>query len=434
MNSLRQYTRFLPAALILFSVNALNYYDRHVAGALTEPIRREFHLSDAQIGLLTSAFIWIYAIVGVPLGLLADGWSRKKVLAWGVLLWTSMTAMAGWTGNFWTLLLTRMGVGVGEAACAPAATSWLAELCPEELRSRVLAIFMLGVPIGGALSFLFSGVVAQAFGWRAAMVLAAAPALILVPAILFVREPERVSVGAKASGISVRAVASILRLRTFWWIVLSGALFNFNGYVVAFFIPAFFSRTHHLPLRSATAAMAGIYLIGGIVGAYFGGTWGDGIAKRRKDGRMLLASLCTILAAPCALLGFVLSAGHFWQAFAFLVLMYGLMTPYFGLVYASLQDIVAPELRATAMAAYLLGMYVLGGSMGPLVIGMLSDRFARRAAMLAGSPDVAESFRAIGLQHALQLLPIVYVGLAVILYMGSRSIVRDAVEPPASVE
>src|SRR5260221_2702422 len=118
-------SRFLPPALILFAVNPLNFYDRHVPGALTEPIRKEFHLTDTQIGLLGSAFIWVYALIGLPLGRIADSASRKKLLAAAIVTWSSLTASAAFAGSFSMLLFSRIGVGVGEAGCAPAATSWL---------------------------------------------------------------------------------------------------------------------------------------------------------------------------------------------------------------------------------------------------------------------------------------------------------------------
>jgi predicted MFS family arabinose efflux permease len=115
----------LFSLVVLFAINILNFYDRHVPGALVEPMRKEFHLTDTQVGLLGSAFIWLYAIVGVPLGYLADSWSRKKLLAWGVVVWASLTASAAFATNYALLLFSRLGVGLGEATCAPTATSWL---------------------------------------------------------------------------------------------------------------------------------------------------------------------------------------------------------------------------------------------------------------------------------------------------------------------
>src|SRR5271156_1183722 len=179
------------SVLVLSAINLLNFYDRQVTGALVEPMRKEFGLSDTQIGLLGSAFIWIYALVGVPLGRIADVWSRKRLLAMGVTVWSALTAAAGLAASFKFLLLTRCGVGVGEAVCAPVGTSWIGDLFPPDRRARVLSLFMLGVPVGGALSFLVCGPIAQAWGWRAAMVSAAGPATLLVPLLLILHEPAR---------------------------------------------------------------------------------------------------------------------------------------------------------------------------------------------------------------------------------------------------
>src|SRR5258706_6115000 len=216
------------SVVVLFAINILNFYDRHVPGALVEPRRRDFHLSDSQMGLLGSAFIWIYAIFGVPLGRIADSASRKKLLAWGVVTWTAMTASAGLATTYPMLFLSRVGVGVGEAACAPTATSWLGDLFPPTRRSRVLALFMLGVPVGAALGFFFSGPIAQAYGWRAAMVFAAVPALLLVPALLMLQEPER---GASQSHRAPPARGSmwrVLPIPALWRIIASGPQLHFS--------------------------------------------------------------------------------------------------------------------------------------------------------------------------------------------------------------
>src|SRR6516165_10567691 len=94
---------------VLVAVNILNFYDRHVLGALTEPLRKEFALNDAQVGLIGSAFIWLYAIVGLPLGRAADSWSRKKLLASGMIVWSALTGVAALAANYTMLLFSRLG-------------------------------------------------------------------------------------------------------------------------------------------------------------------------------------------------------------------------------------------------------------------------------------------------------------------------------------
>src|SRR6267154_935044 len=186
----RRSTTWWPLA-VLVAINVLNFYDRQVAGAVVEPVRKEFHLTDTEIGGLNFAFTMLYGLVGLPLGLLADRVSRKKLLAVGIAIWALLTASARWINSYSFLVISRLGVGVGEATAAPTATSWIGDLFPAEDRSKPLALFMLGVPVGGALSFFFSGPIAQKLGWRAAMLAAAAPALLLIPLLLMLREPRR---------------------------------------------------------------------------------------------------------------------------------------------------------------------------------------------------------------------------------------------------
>ncbi len=411
--------------LVLFAINILNFYDRHVPGALTEPVRKEFHLSDTEIGLLGSVFIWLYALIGVPLGRVADTWSRKKLLAGGVLIWSSLTAFAAFAANYGMLMVSRLGVGVGEAACAPTATSWLGDLFPPTQRARALALFMLGVPVGAALSFFFSGPIAQAWGWRPAMVLAAVPAVLLIPALLLVPEPRRGAAETHREPASAGSMWSVLRIPTLWWIIASGALLNFNMYAIGTFLPAFLSRVHGLSLAASGIATGVIYLLGGIAGGAIAGQMGDWIVHRRKDGRMLVSAIIALAGAPVAYGGITRPAGSLLPAVVLLALCYCALNTYYGLVYSAIQDIVAPDQRGTTMAIYFMAMYLCGASFGPLLTGNLSDRLAHRAALLAGSPVLTEAAKAVGLQQAMLIIPALSAALAFVLYMGSRTIIRD---------
>lgn len=409
---------------VLIAINVLNFYDRHVAGAVVEPVRKEFSLSDTQIGWINTAFTVLYGIVGLPLGRLADKVSRRKLLAVGMVIWAALTAYAKWVFSYPLLVIARLGVGVGEASCAPAATSWIGDLFPANRRAKPLALFMLGVPVGGALSFFFSGPIAQRFGWRAAMVLAAAPALLLVPILLSLKEPER---GASDN----QAIAppgsfwEVLRIPSFLWIVTSGALVNFNLYAIGTFLPAFFGRIHHMNVARAGVTTGVVYAIGGVLGGVIAGASGDYIARRRASGRLQIAAIAALAAAPVSYFGIRQSYGALALALPLLTLMYGLLNMYYGLVYASIQDIVAPALRGTSMAIYFLVMYLGGASWGTVIIGKMSDNFARHAAALAGSAKVTEAFKAVGLQQAMLAIPVLSIVLAVVLWMGSRTIGKD---------
>lgn len=421
---------------VLVAINVLNFYDRQVAGAVVEPVRKEFSLSDTQIGLLNTAFTVLYGIVGLPLGRLADRTSRKKLLAIGMTVWALLTASARWINSYSFLVFARLGVGVGEATAAPTATSWIGDLYPPQRRSRPLALFMLGVPVGGALSFFFSGPIAQKLGWRAAMVVAAVPAVLLVPLLLMLKEPARGASEkhppAATSTASVwQVLGKLLSIPSFLWIALSGALVNFNLYSVATFFPAFFGRIHHMNVARAGLIMGTIYAVGGILGGSAAGLLGDRVVRGSASGRMRIAAGAALLAVPLCYFGIRLDPGALTLVVVLLTLAYGLLNMYYGLVYASIQDIVPPALRGTSMAVYFLVMYLVGASWGTLIIGKMSDFFALRAAHLAGFDKINEAAKAIGLQQALLAIPVLSLLLALVLWAGSRTIEKDMLNQKA---
>jgi len=411
---------------VLFLVNVLNFYDRQALAVVIEPLRHEFHLTDTQLGGLVTMFTVVYALAGLPLGRLADTGSRKRLLAMGVAVWTGLTALGGLAVNYATLLATRLGVGIGEAVCTPAAASWIGDLVPVTQRARAMAGFMMAVPIGLMLSSVVSGPVAQAYGWRAALWLAAAPGLVLAPALLRLTEPKR--------GIGKTSASGGFKPPAFWWITVSGALLNFVVYSFSTFLPAFLTRYHGL-----SVAQAGIWTgfgsgASGVLGGIAAGLSGDRIIRTRPNGRMQLAAAASLLSALPAFAAIRLPAGDVAAAIALLMLAYGLLQTYYGLVYASIQDIVEPGARGIAMATYFVVMYLGGASWGPLITGRLSDHFAGEAARAAGLAVITEAAKAIGLHQAMYVIPLLSVMLAGVLWVAQACLPVAQASLPVRVE
>lgn len=415
------------ALWVLFGINTMNFYDRMILSVVAEPIRKEWALSDSALGLLGTAFTLLYAFVGVPFGRMADTQPRKWILSAGCALWSVLTAVSGMAQSFWTLFVARLGVGVGEASCAPAANSLLGDLYPPKQRSRALSIFMLGLPVGMFLSFLISGLVASAYGWRAAFYVALIPGLLLAALALWMPEPAR---GASEGRVDTAhrpgsPYLVVLGIPTLIWIIISGALHNFNMYAATSFMTAFLARYHTLDLKSAAFAASVIFGVSGIVGLLAGGWAADRFGGKRTDGRLLLSAVTLAAAAPCVYLALRQPGG---AVVPFVLLMgagLAFVYVYYSSVYAAIQDVVEPSLRGTAMALYFFAMYVLGGSLGPLGTGMLSDYYAKQAMADAGATAMSESFKAIGLHHAMHAIPALCLVLAVVLYAASRTVGRD---------
>jgi MFS family permease len=413
---------------VLFLLNGLNFFDRNILGAVVEPLRREWGLGDAQIGWIGTAFTLLYALVGLPLGRLADTWRRTWLLGGGALLWSAMTAVSGLATSFAGLFTARMAVGVGEAVCAPAATSLIGDLFPASRRGRATAVFMLGLPVGIGLSYVVGGAVAQAWGWRATFFVAGLPGIAAAALCLTLPEPARGTAEAHPIGTlrrSETARALLAQTPTLGWISLSGALHNFNLYALSTFVPALLTRHHGLSVRTAGALSGLMFGVFGGAGMILGGWMGDRLEARREGDRLLGSAVAIALSIPLLLLFVAQPPGAVGRALVFVCPALLLMYLYYAPAYATIHDVVEPSRRGTAMAVYFCAQYLLGASLGPVGTGMLSDRLAARAAASAGSATVTEAFRAQGLHEAMYVVPLISVALSCVLFAGARAAARD---------
>ena len=165
---------------ILLVVYIFNFLDRQIVNILAEPIKRDLHLTDTELGLLAGpAFAVFYALLGIPIARYADkdGTNRVRLIALALAIWSAMTAVCGLAQNFVQLLFARIGVGVGEAGCTPAAHSLISDSVAPEKRSSAIAFYGLGVPIGSLLGLVIGGIVNDLHGWRVALMLVGAPGL-----------------------------------------------------------------------------------------------------------------------------------------------------------------------------------------------------------------------------------------------------------------
>jgi MFS family permease len=438
---------------VLMGINTMNFFDRQILPAVQEKIRQEWKLSDSELGWLGTAFILLYAVIGLPLGHLADVWQRRWILAGGAALWSLLTFGSGLAWGFWSLFVMRLGVGVGEASCAPTSSSLIGDLVPADRRARAMAWLMLGLPFGLALSFFVSGAIAERRSWQEAFYVAGLPGLLLAFAALFIIDPERggseprdKESGVRGQESGVRGQAEKVRLTpdswllipeswytaarlvlgmpTMWWIIASGAIHNFNMYALGTFLASFVKRYHHVGVERA-GQVSGLAYGFGALGIFGAGWLADRTFRRGVRGRLYVACIGLAAAIPCLLLALAVPAGQLALCALWLLPACMLLYTYYGAVYATIQDITEPSLRGTAMSIYFCAMYLLGAVLGPVATGWLSDHFARRAAAADGSLDVLEPHKAIGLHDAMYVIPILSVALVVVLFAASRTVQGD---------
>jgi MFS family permease len=416
---------------VLMGINTMNFFDRQILPAVQEKIRKDWPLSDTELGWLGTAFILLYAVVGLPLGRMADVWRRPWILAAGVGLWSVFTLGSGLAWSFWSLFAFRMGVGIGEASCAPTASSLIGDLVPANRRARAMAWFMLGLPLGLALSFFVSGTIAERRSWQEAFYVAGLPGLLLGIAALFIIDPERggsepnpVEATTRASLPFLTAVRRVLGMPTMVWIIASGAIHNFNMYALGTFLASFLKRYHQVSVERA-GQVSGLVYGFGAMGIFASGWLADRAFRRGVRGRLKVACIGLTAAIPCMLLALAAPAGQIGLCAVWLLPACMLLYTYYGTVYATIQDITEPSMRGTAMSIYFCAMYLLGAVLGPVGTGWVSDLGARRAAAADGSTVVTELHKAIGLHDAMYLIPVLNAALVAVLLAATWTIQGD---------
>ena len=430
-----QKSRMRPAValLVLTAINTLNFYDRQFLAAVAESVRHEWHLTDLQLGWLATAFILSYSVFGLPLGRLADIGPRQLILAGGLATWSIFTTLSGLSRSFWEFFALRAGLGIGEATCAPVSISLIGDLFKPARRGRALSVFMLGLPLGIALSYLAGGALAQNVGWRSAYILAGIPGMLLAGIVLSFSDPPRGLSESTGEGGAARPGSPwkvILSLPTMWWIILSGAVHNFNLYAISLFLPAFLIRYHQTTTRAAGSISAVVIgLIGG-AGMLIGGWAGDRLSRTGVRNRMVLAASAALVSAPLLHLAMRQAPGDLIAFLVFLGAAWMLMYAYYPNVYSTIQDLLEPALRGTGTAIYFFAMYFLGALWGPVIAGWASDSLSRAQALQHGiqlrmGDAIPEQFRAGGLYHALGLTPGMGVLLALTLVAACLTVRRD---------
>lgn len=414
---------------LLFLANLLNFFDRTIPAVILENIRVEYNLNDMQLGFLAAAFAIVYALAGLYFGYLADKISRKKIIGLGLFAWSGFTAFNAIVWSYISFFTARVGVGIGESSYAPSANSLIGDLYPPEHRAKAIGIFMLGLPLGMILAFFSVGYIVESFGsWRAPFVIAAVPGFILSILFFYIKEPIRG--GKEISNYSEKAVVNpilyLLKIKTLRWIILSGITLNFAASAgIAFLVPLF-QRYFGLNLIEGSVFSGCIIGVTGLIGLTFGGIISDKIHKKYKNGRLIFGSLSMLISTLLVALGLLFGI----QSLPIFVLLFSVgwlfLYNYYTTIYPAIQDIVEPNMRATAIGLYFACISIFGGALGPLVVGALSDYFSSKEMILSGTVIMIESYKALGLYRAFFLVPIMLLLTSIFVYFGSNSFYNDS--------
>lgn len=379
----RGYRTFVLWLLTLAYI--FSFIDRQIIGALSPSIKADLGFEDWQLGLLKGfGFALLYTTVGIPVAWLADRFSRKRIVAFSVALWSFFTALTGMAGSFITMLLARTGVGIGEAGGSPPSHSIISDLYPKEQRASALGVYSLGIPIGIAFSYILAGILVETLGWRGTLVALGVAGVVLAMIIaLVVKEPKRgqmegEDIQLKPVGI-IESITTLAKIPSWWAMCMGIAWVSFGGYAVGNwgidyivrFLPDFAPGLGNGNFRWLMLMLGVIHLVGYGAGTYFGALITEKLAQKNISAYGWMPGIVLVVGVPALIAAFWVDD---------IVLHLVLLTVYLiaagvylGPSFAAAQTLAPINMRAmsTALFFLILNLIALGG--GPTYVGFVSS-------------------------------------------------------------
>lgn len=378
---------------LLFLAGVFSVIDRGVLAIVVDPVRQDIGIGDEQVALLQGlAFGLFYAVMGMPMGLLADRVSRKRLVAAGIALWSLATIGSGLAQGFGSLFAARLMVGLGEAALGPCAISLIADLFPPDRRGRPISLYMMGQGLANGLAITLTGLVLThaargAFAgfpvlealapWRIAFVLFGAGGIGVAAALaLLTREPERKGAAIPASA---KGIAGAAELRWLWAhrgvtlpLYLGFAICFTAAYGAGAWTPTLLLRGYGVSPAFLGAWLGPFAMAFSATGPLLGGWLLDRAVRQGRDGaRFVILRFAPLCAIPS---GLAVLAGDPRLA-AILVASSNAIFACVGTVmFATLQTLVPSNMRGSAISLTLVLNTLLGATLGPLLVATITER------------------------------------------------------------
>ena len=361
--------------IILTSLNLLQYMDRYLIASLGTLVKGEMGLSDRAFGLLGTAFFLVYLLTSPIFGYLGDRWGHVRLMAWGAVLWSLATSLTYWVGSYFTLLLARGAVGVGEASFGTLSPAYIADILPLLHRARAMGWFYVALPVGSALAYLVGGLTGSHWGWRPAFLLAGLPGLAMAALIWRLPEVQTRTAREPAPPPGVNNLWSeswsLLKIPTLRWVSLGFGLSTFTLGGLAFWMPIYLETYKGLSLAQANLLMFGAVAVAGGLGTLTGGYLGDRLLVRTLNAPLWVTGVGIALALPlAALVIFAPVPAIYIPAFALAVFLL-FLNP--GLITTVVVNVAGARRRALAVALNIMIIHLIGDVPSPYLIGWLGD-------------------------------------------------------------
>jgi predicted MFS family arabinose efflux permease len=428
---------------LLVAIYACSFLDRVIISTVGPAVIKELRLSDTLFGWLSGpAFAIFYVLFGLPIARFAERRSRINIISICIALWSIMTVLCGAATAFWQLAIFRMGVGVGEGGCSPAAHSLLSDHYQSRRRATALGIYSAGVPFGIMLGAIGGGWIADHFSWRMAFVVLGLPGLLLaLLARLTLKEPSRGHSDAQLASEHAPPFWAVCRKLAsnpaVVLLILGMVCANFGGASMASFTQTYLVRAFHLTMTTVGLLYGVVVGTAGVFGMIMGGVIADHAGKKDIRWYAWAPALGCIVAFPTYVLAFNQHTAI--AAVGCIFVGYLMMSFYFAPTFAVVQNLAEPRMRASASALLFLAINTMGQGVGPVFMGWVSDLNASRVFGLgdyhrlcppaphAPAEVVAACAHAstVGLRHSSIIVSGFYLIAAVIYLLASRTLKRD---------
>lgn len=366
--------------MVIGLVSIANYYDRNLITILIEPIERDLHLSDGQIGLLSGfGFALMYSLLGVPMARLADRVGRARVLGGVVAIWSVMTVLTGRAVNFSTMLAARVGVSVGEAGGLPTAHALVADYFSPRWRGKAMSTIAVCAALGLSLAMAGGGLINDWRGWRMAFYISGAPGLAIAALVLFtIKEPRRLTAsGAPAPAAPLgEAFGALWRRKAYVLLCVGMGLAAIGAYGQQTWTPAFLMRTYHMTTGQIGVRYSAVTAPATLISVLLGGLVNDWLVARDQRWPLWLLAGSFGLSVPFSLVFFLIHDFNLALGLSLITTVFGGL--WVGPSYALVQSLAGPRIRALAAAIFMMVVNIIGLGLGPYLTGALSDALTTR--------------------------------------------------------
>ncbi len=358
---------------LLLAINLFCYLDRYLITAVLPQIKLEFLAGDPKenfkAGLLGTGFLISYMLTAPIFGWLADRYSRWKLIAFSVGLWTMACGASGLAGSFVAILLTRVFLGIGEAGYGPAAPTIISDLFPVEKRGQVLSWFYVAIPVGSALGYMWGGLAVHHLDWRWAFYLVVPPGLALAAWSFMMKDPRKpASKAAKRSALD--DYRRLFRIPSYLLNVAAQTALTFSIGGLSFWVPTYLSEARGVPQSQSTLFFGGIVVIAGLISTLLGGLLADRLRTRFPGSYFLVSGWGMLLGFPSTVAIVYTPFPYAW-IFVFITIFFVFLNT--GPSNTAIANVTPPAIRASAFALSILVIHALGDAISPPLIGLIRD-------------------------------------------------------------